>query len=131
MKKEDFMNLGLTEEQAEAAATASQQELAGYVTKEQYQGLEDKMAYAAKDHAVDLEIFKAGGKNVKAIKALLDMDKIMLKEDGGLDGLDLDALRERESYLFTQETRQIVGTGFTRGTFVSPADQIAQAFRQK
>ncbi len=171
MKKEDFLGLGLTQEQAEVAAAASQKELEGYIPREQYQGLEAqlterdkdiaelkkaagrdaawkekfetletkykeeseamtrKLAETAKNNAVDLAILKAGGKNAKAIKALLDMEKIKLKEDGSLDGLDLDALKESDGYLFTQETREIVGTGFAGGNG-SGGDGIAAAFER-
>ncbi|WP_199775443.1 phage scaffolding protein, partial [Microbulbifer pacificus] len=46
-------------------------------------------------------------KNVKAIKALLDMDTIKLDGDA-LKGLDeqLNSLKENESYLFEQEETQ-------------------------
>ena len=171
MKKEDFLKLGLTEEQATAAAEASEKELKAYVPKEQYQGLEKqladrdkdiadlkksagkdtewkekfenletkykketeemtkKLADTAKNNAVDMEILKAGGKNAKAIKALLDMDKINLKDDGTLEGLDLNGLKESDGYLFTQETRQISGTGVTKGTETG-SEGIAEAFER-
>ena len=171
MKKEDFLKLGLTEEQATAAAEASEKELKGYVSKEQYQGLKEqladrdkdiadlkksagkdtewkekfenletkykketeemtkKLADTAKNNAVDMAILKEGGKNAKAIKALLDMDKINLKDDGTLEGLDLNGLKESDGYLFTQETRQISGTGVTKGTEAG-SDGIAEAFER-
>lgn len=53
--------------------------------------------------ALDAEITKAGGKNAKAIKALLPMDKIKLKDDGTLEGLDLKGLKETDAYLFEEE----------------------------
>ena len=171
MKKEDFLKLGLTEEQAAAAAEASEKELKAYVPKEQYQGLgkqladrdkdiadlkksagkdmewkekfenletkykketeemTKKLADTAKNNAVDIAIMKAGGKNAKAIKALLDMDKINLKDDGTLEGLDLNGLKESDGYLFTQETRKIEGTGVTKGTETG-SDGIAAAFER-
>ena len=48
----------------------------------------------------------AKGKNPKAIKALLDMDKIKLDEEG-LKGLEdqLASLKTNESYLFETETK--------------------------
>ena len=171
MKKDEFLKLGLTEEQATAAAEASQKELEGYVTKEQYQTLETKlterdnditklkeaagedtkwkdkfedleekyktetadlrksMADAAKNNAVDIAILAAGGKNAKAIKALLDMEKITLKEDGTLEGLDLTGLKESDGYLFTQETTEIKGTGVPKGTGTSTAS-VAETFEK-
>lgn len=171
MKKEEFLKLGLTEEQAAAAAEASQKELEVFVTKEQYQALETqlaernnditklkeaagedtkwkekfndleekyktetekfnkKMADAAKNNAVDMAIMAAGGKNAKAIKALLDLDKVTLKEDGTLEGLDLKGLKESDGYLFTQETTEIKGTGAAKGAGAGTSG-VAETFEK-
>lgn len=62
-----------------------------------------KVAQIQKNHAIEGGIRDAKGKNVKAIMALLDMDKIT-HENGELTGLteQLDALRggEDSSFLF-------------------------------
>ncbi len=168
MKKEDFLNLGLTEEAAAAAAEASRKELEGYVPKEQAEALQAQLAQrdadiaglkkaagkdtewkekftaleekytqekeamakqladTAKNNAVDMAILQAGGRNAKAVKALLDMEKVTLKEDGTLDGLDLDALKKSDGYLFSEETTKIVGTGAQAGT--QDVDSVAAAF---
>ena len=44
MTKEDFLKIGLTEEQAEKAAAAWTKELEGYVAKGEYDGLKRQMA---------------------------------------------------------------------------------------
>lgn len=171
MKKEEFLQLGLTEEQAQAAAEASKKELAGYVAKAQYDGLQAQLserdediaelkkaagkdgawkekfekleekytqeteklaaqlAETAKHNAVDMAILQAGGRNTKAVKALLDMEKIKLKEDGSLEGLDLEALQKSDGYLFKQGTREIQGTGMTQGAG-GETDGIAAAFEK-
>ena len=58
------------------------------------------------DSALDMALTGAKGKNPKAIKALLDMDKIKLDEEG-LKGLEdqLASLKTNESYLFETETK--------------------------
>ncbi len=61
------------------------------------------LAAVKKDAAVDAAIIQAKGRNPKAIKALLDMNKISLKEDGTLEGLDLEGLRKSDGYLFDVE----------------------------
>ena len=85
-----------------------------------------QLADTAKNSAVDMAILKAGGRNAKAVKALLDMEKVTLKEDGTLDGLDLDALKKSDGYLFSEETTRIIGTGAQAGT--QGTDSIAAAF---
>ena len=67
-----------------------------------------------KNNAVDMAILQAKGRNPKAIKALLDMDKIQIKEDGSLEGLDLESIRKSDSYLFDVETTKTEGTGIPK-----------------
>jgi len=135
MKKEDFLKLGLTEEQAITAETASQEELQGYVAKSTYdeavtetEALNTRLAETAKNNAVDMAILKAGGKNSKAIKALLEMDKISLEEDGTIEGLDLDALKKSDDYLFTKIETRIEGTGYQAGNSATAERTAAQEF---
>ncbi len=56
------------------------------------------------NNAIDLAITKYGGKNSKAIKALIDMDNIKIKEDGSIIGLDKQfeklTTSEDSSFLF-------------------------------
>lgn len=67
-----------------------------------------------KDNAVDMAIVNAKGKNAKAIKALLDLEKVTLK-DGKLEGLDLDAVKKSDPYLFTVEETRTEGNGNGNG----------------
>lgn len=94
--------------------------------KQETEALTKRLADTAKNNAVDMAILKAGGRNAKAVRALLDMEKVTLKEDGTLDGLDLDALKKSDGYLFSEETTKIVGTGAQAGT--QGADSVAAAF---
>jgi len=56
-----------------------------------------KMRYeqARKEAAVDLAILQAGGRNVKAIRALLDLSEIQVKADGTLEGFSLEEISLR------------------------------------
>lgn len=62
-----------------------------------------------------MAILQAKGRNPKAIKALLDMEKIKLKDDGTLEGLDMEGLKESDGYLFDVEETKTVGTGAPKG----------------
>ena len=77
-----------------------------------------------KNNAVDMDIITANGKNTKAIKALIDMDKVSLKDDGTLEGFDIESLKKSDSYLFDVETVKTEGTGFSSGSGVSYNDNI-------
>ena len=61
--------------------------------------------------ALDAAIAAEKGRNTKAIKALLDVGKLRLGEDGTLEALDLAPIRESDPYLFDTETSEIEGTG--------------------
>lgn len=65
-----------------------------------------EMAQLKLDNAVNAALTAAGAKNAKAVKALVDMSKVKLGEDGKLTGWDeqLTAVQKSDSYLF--ETKQ-------------------------
>ena len=54
--------------------------------------------------AIENRLLKEGAVNTKAVRALLDNDKIKLGEDGSLTGLDeqIKTLRESEKWAFSQ-----------------------------
>lgn len=156
MKKEDFIKLGFTEEQAEKAAEASAEELKGFIPKsrfdevneakkqlekdiktrdEQLEALKEvdaaglqaeidklqKENKAAKekyeadlkkiqiDNAVEKALLAAKAKNVKAVKALLDLENAEFDGEN-IKGLDeqLKKLQESEDskFLFNIETKK-------------------------
>lgn len=83
----------------------------------QIQALQDANKLAIENHnnelsriklenALDMALAGAKGRNPKAIKALLDMDKIKVDEEG-LKGLEeqLASLKSNESYLFETEAK--------------------------
>lgn len=73
-----------------------------------------------RDNALNAAILAAGGKNSRAIRALLPLEKIELQEDGTLAGLDLEELKKTDGYLFRTEEKKAVGTGAPRATTAKP-----------
>lgn len=61
------------------------------------------------DNALDVAIIDAKGRSTKAVKAFLDYGKLKLKDDGTIDGLDLEALKKSEPYLFESVKTGIIG----------------------
>ncbi len=63
--------------------------------------------------AIENRLMKEGAVNIKAVRALLDNEKIRLSEDGSLTGLDeqLKALRENEKWAFSQPPKEVPGSG--------------------
>ncbi|EIJ7591605.1 phage scaffolding protein [Listeria monocytogenes] len=69
---------------------------------------EAKLVETRKGAALDLALANAKARNPKAVKALLDNDKLELIDEG-LKGLDeqLGALQESDAYLFAQESENV------------------------
>lgn len=63
--------------------------------------------------AIENRLLKEGAVNTKAVRALLDNEKIKLGEDGSLTGLDeqIKTLRESEKWAFSQPAKQVPGSG--------------------
>ncbi len=134
MKKEDLTAKGLSEEMAAEVIAMVKK---GYVTIEKYNSdtsaLNDKISsinskskaeaekYCADikalkiDNAVNIAIAKAGAKTEKAVKALIDIDKISVDESGKVKGIDeqIKGLAEGEDtkYLFNSEAFKGVSVG--------------------
>lgn len=70
----------------------------------------NEMNELKKSFAIEKELSNAKAKNVIAVKALLDLDKVELNEDGTLKGLSeqIDSLTKDEGtkFLFDTETKQ-------------------------
>ena len=66
-----------------------------------------KIASLKLNSAVDVAIAGSNARNGKAVRALLDMDKIQMGDDGNLTGLDdqLSSLQESDSYLFETQSQ--------------------------
>jgi len=92
----------------ELTAKLTELETQNKATKEEY---EAKMAELKKNTAIDIALSNQKAKNIKAVKALLDMQKVSLDGDN-LIGLEeqLKTLKEKEAYLFG-DAKPKVGDG--------------------
>ncbi len=66
------------------------------------EALETKLAEQKLDAAINVAIVNAKGKNPITIKALLDYEKLSLK-DGKVEGLNLDDIKKSDPYLFESD----------------------------
>ncbi|EPE1642036.1 phage scaffolding protein [Listeria monocytogenes] len=82
---------------------------------------QSEIAETKKNSAIELALASAKAKNSKAVRALLDNDKLELTKEG-LKGLDeqLEALQESDAYLFAQESEAVPKFGFS-GNPTAPA----------
>jgi len=74
-----------------------------------------ELAQLKLDNAMEAALIAAGAKNSKAVKALLDVSKVKLGEDGKLTGWEeqIKAVQKSDAYLF--DTKQTKFKGFQPG----------------
>lgn len=72
---------------------------------DQQKAHEQELSQLKLDNAIDLALSGAKAKNSKAVKAIMDLSKVKIEEDGKLSGFDeqLEALRKSDGYLFDAE----------------------------
>ncbi|HJE92395.1 phage scaffolding protein [Anaerotignum lactatifermentans] len=94
---------------------------------------EEALQNAKKIAAMEKAILEAGGKNAKAILALIDADEVTMNEKGELEGLDLEAVKADAPYLFNEKEEKTKGTGFQAAYTkkkTTKENEIAQTFRK-
>ena len=94
---------------------------------------EEALQNAKKIAAMEKAILEAGGKNAKAILALIDADEVTMNEKGELEGLDLEAVKTEAPYLFNEKEEKTKGTGFQAAYTkkkTTKENEIAQTFRK-
>lgn len=129
MKKEDLIKLGLDEETAAKVEIASKEELKEYVAKSDYDTLigekgtlEEAIQTTKADHvkainemkianAVDVALLKSVAKNNVAAKALLDLSKVTIEENGEIKGLS----EQIEVLKTSEDTKFLFGTSTPSG----------------
>lgn len=72
------------------------------VNADQQKAHEAELSQLKLDNAIDLALSGAKAKNSKAVKAIMDLSKVKIGEDGKLSGFDeqLEALKKSDAYLF-------------------------------
>lgn len=94
---------------------------------------EEALQNAKKIAAMEKAILEAGGKNAKAILALIDTEEVTLNEKGELEGMDLEAVKAEAPYLFNEKEEKTKGTGFQAAYTkkkTTKENEIAQTFRK-
>lgn len=90
------------------ASAGDNEELKKQIETMKQQNADQEKAHKAElaqlklDNAIDAALTAAGAKNGKAVKALLDVSKVKLGEDGKLTGWDeqIKAVQKSDAYLF-------------------------------
>ncbi|MGN0553467.1 MAG: phage scaffolding protein [Oscillospiraceae bacterium] len=83
------------------------------------------------NHAIDGALSSAKAKNIKAVKALLETDKLKLNKDGSLTGLSeqLEKIKSENDYLFETENAPSPAPHFLGGSGGTPPTADDSAVR--
>ncbi len=95
------------------ASAGDNEELKKQIETMKQQNAEQEKAHKAElaqlklDNAIENALTVAGAKNSKAVKALLDVSKVKLGEDGKLSGWDdqIKAIQKSDAYLFNMQQK--------------------------
>lgn len=92
-------------------------------------GYEEQLVGMQRDSAIEKALATSGAKNTKAVKALLDADKIVFK-DGELSGLaeQLEAYKQSDPYMFDLGTKPD-GYEPAGGSPVKPYSSMEEAIK--
>lgn len=93
--------------------------------------LSTKLSQTRLNSALDGELSKAGVRNTKAIKGLLDMNEIKLDKEGNLTGLDsqIKSIKQSDSYLFNEGQKQDYHPSNGKPAETDPVQQMVNVFK--
>lgn len=90
-------------------STESSEELQTKISEyeTQIEELQNQSQLQQKGNAVDLALLESGARNLKPVKALIDLEKVKV-DDHGVFGLDeqIEAIKESDDYLFQSKEEQ-------------------------
>lgn len=97
---------------------------------DQQKAHDEELAKLKLDNAVEIALSGAKAKNGKAVKAMLDMSKVKLGEDGKLSGFDeqIEALKKSDSYMFDVQQQF---TGFQPGASSTVPNSTAAGYEAR
>ncbi|MBP3037978.1 phage scaffolding protein [Bacillaceae bacterium Marseille-Q3522] len=96
------------------------------------QALNEKLSGIQLNSAIEIALTGAKARNIKAVRALLDSEKITLK-DGELEGLDeqLKAVKEENPYLFGTDKKQTAYNPASGNTPGAEPQSFQEAVKQQ
>jgi hypothetical protein len=93
------------------------------------EALNKQLADQKLDNLLDTQLLQAKARDLVSVKAHIKRDGIKVKDDGTLEGLDLDSLRKEKPYLFEIQSSTDEGTGFNSSA--SGGGQAGSAITQE
>jgi hypothetical protein len=93
--KEAISNIYVVKEDAEKSSS------------EEVEKLKKEISDIKNEYAIEKEILSQGGKNPKAVRALIDETMIKYDEEGNIISIDMEEIKKSDPYLF-KEIKNVV-----------------------
>ena len=78
--------------------------------EKEIESLKKEIASVKKEYAIEKEIMAQGGRNAKAVRALIEDDMLEFDEDGKLISVDIEKIKKSDPYLFKEIKNAVEGT---------------------
>lgn len=78
--------------------------------EKEIEGLKNEIASVKKEYAIEKEIMAQGGRNAKAVRALIEDDMLEFDENGKLISVDIEKIKKSDPYLFKEIKNAVEGT---------------------
>ena len=83
--------------------------------EKEIEGLKNEIASVKKEYAIEKEIMAQGGRNAKAVRALIEDDMLEFDENGKLISVDIEKIKKSDPYLFKEIKKAVEGTPENKG----------------
>lgn len=103
--KEELIEM-ITEKISELYVSKEDAEKSG---SEEIERLNKEISSIKNEYAIEKEIMAQGGKNAKAIRALIDESMIEVDEKGNITSINMEALKKSDPYLFKEIKTAVEG----------------------
>jgi len=78
--------------------------------------LKDEIASVKKEHAIEKEIMAQGGRNARAIRALIEDDMLEVNSEGKIVRMDIEKIKKSDPYLFKELKNAVEGSPEDKGS---------------
>lgn len=83
--------------------------------EKEIEALKNEISSAKRERIIEKEIEAQGGRNTKAIRALIDEDMIETDEEGNIISIDMEKIKKSDPYLFKEIKKAVEGTPENKG----------------
>ncbi len=106
-------NYSLIDEESETVSKSEYDSIVSKYEKE-ISDLKESFENEKAQALIEKDIIEQGGRNARAIMALLSDEDIIKDESGRITGVDVARIKESAPYLFKDMTEKVEGTGAVR-----------------